>query len=411
MGNACKTSDKDKERPSDMHDRPCSKKYVPGKVRFTKEQITQQEPPPPNDKVLRAVLEEQLAQCNSNEDEDRNAEKAGPTQAAREKKPDRADDGQSGADRDGEPPPVDAKAPVTEKHADAAPAEKGLAEPSAEERGRGDTDQQLTADEIAGAGGAEQAPITPQLLCLDGTEWEGIITIPGDMGSNTYGPPEQVKNRLCQLEFGEQQQLMHGFGSVDNWGDTEYIVKQSEMQPARVISREGASLVWQTEGTVGWEEKAEKVEYTCRGQITSEPRWGIRGEVCVTGGDTVGSFELWLTQGAAMLPAGAVAQSGCVIDDASMRAVTALDIERMLQHMERRMQHNPNIFKVKRPWGDNWGMVDAVLEHVQDVCLYDICQYLVMPACLARQSSIMEEISNEAAAPDFFISQYVQLVA
>ena len=112
-----------------------------------------------------------------------------------------------------------------------------------------------------------------------------------------------------------------------------------------------------------------------------------------------------------MLPAGAVAQSGCVIDDASMRAVTALDIERMLHHMKRRMQHNPNIFKVKRPWGDNWGMVDAVLEHVQDVCLYDICQYLVMPACLARQSSIMEEISNEAAAPDFFISQYVQLVA
>ena len=219
----------------------------------------------------------------------------------------------------------------------------------------------------------------------------------------------EVKNRLCQLEFDEQQQLMHGFGSVDYF--TKYPVKQSEMQPARVTSREGASLVWQTEGTVGWKEKAEKVEYTCRGQITSEPRWGIRGEVCVTGGDTVGSFELSLTQGAAMLPAGAVAQSGCVIDDASMRAVTALDIERMLQHMKRRMQHNPNIFKVKRPWGDNWGMVDAVLEHVQDVCLYDICQYLVMPACLARQSSIMEEISNEAAAPDFFISQYVQLVA
>jgi hypothetical protein len=251
---------------------------------------------------------------------------------------------------------------------------------------------------------------TPQLLSLEGTKWEGIITIPGDMNGDRYDP-EQVENRLCQLEFGEQQQLMHGFGSVDHFGRTKYPVKQSEMQPARIISREGASLVWQTEGTIGWEEKAEKVEYTCRGQISSEPRWGIRGEVCVNGGDTVGSFELWLTQGAAMLPAGAVAQSGCVIDDASMRAVTALDIERMLQHMKRRMQHNPNIFKVKRPWGDNWGMVDAVLEHVQDVCLYDICDYLVKPACLSRQSSIMEEMSNEAAAPDFFISQYVPLVA
>ena len=90
-----------------------------------------------------------------------------------------------GADRDGEPPPADAAvlsaeqqgdAPqavkelveqLAEQHTDAAPAEKGLAEPSAEERGRGDTDQQLTADEIAGAGGAEQAPIIPQLLCLD----------------------------------------------------------------------------------------------------------------------------------------------------------------------------------------------------------------------------------------------------
>ena len=371
MGNACKTSDKDKERPSDMHDRPCSKKYVPGKVRFTKEQITQQEPPPPNDKVPRAVLEEQLAQCNSNEDEDRNAEKAGPTQAAREKKPDRADDGQSGADRDGEPPPVDVEAPVTEKHADAAPAEKGLAEPSAEERGRGDTDQQLTADEIAGAGGAEQAPIilqllcldvisplplqqkkytgpaifgkgcgcptdqevpapsveeqedtgqqldphgdagtcgaeqapiTPQLLCLDGTEWEGIITIPGDMDGDY--PSKQVENRLCQLEFGEQQQLMHGFGSVgDKYGRTKYIVKQSEMQPARVISREGASLVWQTEGTVGWEEKAEKVEYTCRGQLSRwlcEPYWRLHGEVLVEGKDEIGSFECWLTKGDAV---------------------------------------------------------------------------------------------------------------
>ena len=105
-----------------------------------------------------------------------------------------------------------------------------------------------------------------------------------------------------------------------------------------------------------------------------------------------------------------VATSGCVIDDASMRAVTVLDIERMLEHMNRRMQHNPNIFKVKRPWGDNWGMVDAVLENVQDVCLYDICQYLVMPACLARQKSIMEEMSNKAAAPDFYVSQYVQLM-
>ena len=54
--------------------------------------------------------------------------------------------------------------------------------------------------------------------------------------------PEQVKNRLCQLEFGEQQQLMHGLGSVDRYCITKYIVKQSEMQQARVISRAGASL-------------------------------------------------------------------------------------------------------------------------------------------------------------------------
>ena len=73
-----------------------------------------------------------------------------------------------------------------------------------------------------------------------------------------------------------------------------------------------------------------------------------------------------------MLQAGSVVRTGCVIHDVSTRAVTALAIERLLQHVKRRMQHNPNIFKVKRPWGDNWAMVDAVLEDVQDVCLYDI---------------------------------------
>ena len=117
---------------------------------------------------------------------------------------------------------------------------------------------------------------------------------------------KQVENRLCQLEFDEQQQLMHGVNSRDEFRSTKYPVKQSEMQPARVISREGASLVWQTEGTVGWGKKAEKVEYTCQGQITSKPWWRIRGKVCVTGGDIVGSFELWLTKGAAMLPPQAV---------------------------------------------------------------------------------------------------------
>ena len=84
---------------------------------------------------------------------------------------------------------------------------------------------------------------TPQLLSLAGTKWEGIITIPGDILGSTYDC-ERVENRLCQLEFVEQQQLMHGFGSVDWIGSTKYPVKQSEMQPACIISREGASLVW-----------------------------------------------------------------------------------------------------------------------------------------------------------------------
>ena len=72
-------------------------------------------------------------------DEDRNAEKAGPTQTAREKKPNCADDGQNGADRDGEPPPIDVEAPLSEKHADASLVEKELEASSAEEHG--DMDQ------------------------------------------------------------------------------------------------------------------------------------------------------------------------------------------------------------------------------------------------------------------------------
>ena len=248
---------------------------------------------------------------------------------------------------------------------------------------------------------ADLASPTPQLLCLDGTQWEGTIIIPGDMDEHYT----QVDYRLCQLEFGEGQQLMQGVNSVHYGGSTKYPVKQSEMQPANITSRNGESLIWQTEAIVGAGHRGKRVEYACKGQIISEPRWSIRGEVSVVGEDSVGSFEVWLTQGAAMLPAGSVVKSGCVIKDASMRAVTAPDIARMLEHMNRRMQHNPNIFKVKRPWGDNSRMVDAVLENVQDVCLYDICQYLVKPACLARQSSIMEEMSNEAAKPDYFISQ------
>ena len=142
---------------------------------------------------------------------------------------------------------------------------------------------------------------TPQLLSLESTKWEGIITIPGDMKG--YPEDEQVEDRLCQLEFGEQQQLMHGFGSVDKYNTTKYPRKQSEMQPARIISREGASLVWQTEGTIGWEEKAEKVEYTCRGQLSRwlcRPYWRLQGEVLVEGKDEIGSFECWLTKGDAV---------------------------------------------------------------------------------------------------------------
>jgi hypothetical protein len=241
------------------------------------------------------------------------------------------------------------------------------------------------------------------MLCLSGTVWEGTITIPGDM--NGSYDPEQVENRLCKFEVDEQQQQpRHGHGSVSRGGWTRYPVKQAEMHPAQ-MSREGTSLVWQTEGSIGWKDKAKIVQYTCRGQLSSEPRWGIRGEVSVEGTTGSGFFEVWLAHGAAMVQAGHVAQAGCVIDDASMRPITATAIERLLEHMQRRMRLNRAIFKVKRPWGENMAFVDAVIERIEDVNLYDICQYVVKPACLQRESSMVEEISNQAATPDYFISQ------
>ena len=47
---------------------------------------------------------------------------------------------------------------------------------------------------------------------------------------------------------------------------------------------------------MGWEEKAEKVEYTCRGQLSRwlsiKPYWRLHGEVLVEGKDEIGSFEV-----------------------------------------------------------------------------------------------------------------------
>ena len=88
----------------------------------------------------------------------------------------------------------------------------------------------------------------------------------------------------------------------------------ADMQPANIV-REGANLVWQTEGIIGTDgfnlcscSRQKTVKYTCRGQISKEPywelsRWLIKGTVHVEGTDETGSFELWLTKGDAVFAA------------------------------------------------------------------------------------------------------------
>ena len=91
-------------------------------------------------------------------------------------------------------------------------------------------------------------------------------------------------------------------------------VQPADMQPTNIISREGANLVWQTEGIIGADgllsslcscSRQKTVKYTCRGQISKVPywelsRWLIKGTVHVEGTDETGSFELWLTKGDAV---------------------------------------------------------------------------------------------------------------
>ncbi len=86
-------------------------------------------------------------------------------------------------------------------------------------------------------------------------------------------------------------------------------------------------------------------------------------------------------------------RAACVIPDTGMRAMSLDQLERILRHAAIRLE--------SETW---WGWGGQQLD-LGAISLYDLNSYVILPATLSAQCSMMELMAGREQQPDYFVSQ------
>ena len=97
-------------------------------------------------------------------------------------------------------------------------------------------------------------------------------------------------------------------------------------------------------------------------------------------------------------------EDGCAIADTAMRAISLDQLERIIVHIRRRLADDQEVWMV---WNAQEQKKNKELMSPEAVTLYDLNDYCIKAATLAKQTSMVELMAHGRQVPDFFVSQYV----
>ena len=83
------------------------------------------------------------------------------------------------------------------------------------------------------------------------------------------------------------------------------------------------------------------------------------------------------------------------------RAISAAQLDLLVDHTRRRLSHRP--WTVDRPSADGeWTKHSLTL--ISEVSLYDLNSNVILPVTSERQCSMVELLATAAQSPDYFVS-------